>query len=206
MEINLLANYPKSNRNVIERGIKKTEADRIIARLFGKAFFDGSRDQGYGGYSYHRRFWEPVIPDFQKHYHLTETSTVLDIGCAKGFMLYDMARLIPGISVKGIDISEYAINNAMEVMQSHCQVACATNLPFPDKSFNTVISVTAFHNFNDMEKALLEIKRVSKNNNIAITFLKKSKKINEFRKILKKYFKFKEIDCDKDILFVTKVI
>ena len=78
----------------------------------------------------------------------------------------------------------------------------AENLPFPDKSFNTVISVTAFHNFNDMEKALFEIKRVSKNNNIAITFLKKSKKINEFRGTLKKYFKFKEIDCDKDILFL----
>ena len=53
-----------------------------------------------------------------------------------------------------------------------------------------------------MEKALLEIKRVSKNNNIAITFLKKSKKLNYFRKLLKKYFNFKEIDCENDVLFL----
>src|SRR3989338_8809972 len=164
MEINLMQNYPRSTRNVLKRGQTKTPEDRAIARQYGKEFFDGSRDQGYGGFSYNPKYWEPVIPDFQKYYNLSEKSTVLDIGCAKGFMLYDMARLIPGISVKGIDISEYAINNAMEVMQSHCQVACATNLPFPDKSFDCVISITTLHNLEKKEliQALHEIERVKK--------------------------------------------
>src|SRR3990167_4185295 len=100
IEIDLLANYPRTKRNVTERGKTKTSEDRMIARQFGEDFFDGSRDQGYGGFQYHARFWEPVIPDFQKHYNLSSKSAVLDIGCAKGFMLHDMARLIPGIMVK----------------------------------------------------------------------------------------------------------
>lgn len=164
MEINLMANYPRSKRNVEERGKTKTPEDRAIARQFGKEFFDGSRDQGYGGFHYHPRFWEPVIPDFQKRYQLTANSSVLDVGCAKGFMLHDMARLIPNITVKGIDISQYAIDNVMESVKKHCSVACATQLPFPDKSFDCVISITTLHNFEmpELIQALQEIERVKR--------------------------------------------
>ena len=163
-EINLLANYPYTKRDVETRGKQKTEADRNIARKFGQAFFDGSRDHGYGGFNYHPKYWQPVIPDFQRHYALTSESSVLDIGCAKGFMLHDMAALIPGITVKGIDISTYAIDNALETVRPHCQVGCATQLPFPDNSFDVVISITTLHNFerDDLAKALLEIERVKR--------------------------------------------
>lgn len=159
-----MQNYPQSKRNVTERGAQKTPEDHALARQFGKAFFDGSRDHGYGGFNYHSRFWEPVIPDFQKHYYLNEKSSVLDIGCAKGFMMHDMARLIPGITVKGIDISDYAIENAIDTMKQHCSVACATALPFPDKSFDCVISITTLHNFEmpELIKALQEIERVKR--------------------------------------------
>ena len=119
---------------------------------------------------------------------------LLDVGCGTGIS----TNYFHVVSI-GIDNSKEMIAQGKEGNLIHGN---AEELPFPNKSFNTVISVTAFHNFNDMEKALFEIKRVSKNNNIAITFLKKSKKINEFRGTLKKYFKFKEIDCDKDILFL----
>lgn len=164
MEIDLLANYPRAKRNVEERGKTKTPEDRAIARQFGKEFFDGSRDQGYGGFNYNAKYWQPVIPDFQKHYNLSCKSTVLDIGCAKGFMLYDFARLIPGITVKGIDVSKYAIENAKEEIKSHCQVACATKLPFADNSFDCVISINTLHNLERLEliKALQEIERVKR--------------------------------------------
>ena len=99
-EIDLLVNYPKTKRNVKERGDTKTEEDRTIARKFGKDFFDGDRRNGYGGYSYLPRFWQPVIPTFKEYFGLTEMSSVLDVGCGKGFMLHDMALLIPGITVK----------------------------------------------------------------------------------------------------------
>jgi SAM-dependent methyltransferase len=163
-EIDLMANYPRSKRNVDERGATKTEADRALAREFGKEFFDGDRSHGYGGFSYMPRFWQPVIPTFQAHWGLTSTSSVLDVGCAKGFMLHDFAELIPGITVKGIDISSYAIENAMEDIRPHVQVANATHLPFPDKSFDVVISVTTVHNLerSDLIQSLKEIERVAR--------------------------------------------
>lgn len=163
-EIDLLANYPRTKRDVNARGDEKTEEDRRIARQFGKDFFDGDRRHGYGGFSYQSRFWQAVIPTFQEHFNLKAGSSVLDIGCAKGFMLHDMAELIPGITVKGIDVSEYAIATAMDDVKPHVQVADARKLPFPDKSFDVVISINTIHNLerDDCGKALREIMRVSR--------------------------------------------
>ena len=163
IEIDLLKNYPKTTRNVKERGSVKTEEDRAIARQFGKEFFDGDRRHGYGGFNYNPRFWQLVIPTFRNHFNLSADSSVLDVGCAKGFMLHDMAELIPGITVKGIDISEYAIENTIESMKHHVQVADAKALPFEDNYFDVVISINTVHNLEREEcgKALQEIERVS---------------------------------------------
>jgi len=165
-EIDLLINYPKTKRNLDERAAQKSEDDRAIARQFGQEFFDGDRSHGYGGLSYQSRFWQPVIPTFRDYWKLNANSSVLDVGCAKGFMLHDMAELIPGITVKGIDVSQYAIDNAIEDMKPHVQVANATLLPFPDDSFDVVIAINTVHNL-DREacaKALREIERVSRGN------------------------------------------
>ena len=163
-EIDLLVNYPRGKRNVAERGAAKTEEDRAIARKFGREFFDGDRKHGYGGFQYNGRFWQPVIPTMQAHFGLTADSSVLDVGCAKGFMMHDMAALIPGITVKGVDVSQYAIENAIEDMKPNVQAADARELPFDDDSFDAVISVNTVHNLvrEDCGKALREIMRVSK--------------------------------------------
>jgi SAM-dependent methyltransferase len=163
-EINLLINYPQSKRDISERLISKTEEDKRIAQEFGKEFFDGSRNHGYGGFAYHHRFWQPVVPTFKEHWNLRQGDSLLDIGCAKGFMLSDMKKIIPGISVKGVDISEYAIKNAKEDVKKYCQVANAVNLPFNDKSIDVSVSITTLHNLEeaDLELALLEIERVTK--------------------------------------------
>jgi SAM-dependent methyltransferase len=163
-EIDLLADYPRSARNVKERGATKTEEDRAIARRFGREFFDGDRRHGYGGFNYHERFWRPVVPAFQRHFGLTSTSSVLDVGCAKGFMLHDLARAIPGMTVKGVDVSEYAIEQAVEDMRPQVQVADARNLPFPDKSFDVVICINTVHNLElaECRRALQEIERVAR--------------------------------------------
>ncbi len=164
MEIDLLVNYPKSKRNVKERGETKTAEDRLIARQFGKEFFDGERRHGYGGFSYHPRFWEPVIATFQNHYQLTPHSSLLDVGCAKGFMLYDFQRMIPGIAVSGIDISPYAIEHAQAEVKSALRVADARALPFDAHSFDLVISINTIHNLevDELVTALQEIQRVSR--------------------------------------------
>ena len=164
IEINLLKNYPRSKRNLLERENKKSEEVRRVARQFGKEFFDGARNQGYGGFKYNPKFWQPVIPDFIKYWGLNSKSAVLDVGCAKGFMLYDMQQLIPGITTKGIDISDYAINNSKPEIKSSVQVADAKKLPFPNNSFDVVISINTVHNLerSDCAEALREINRVSK--------------------------------------------
>jgi len=163
-EVDLLVNYPRPARNVESRAATKTEKDRATARLFGKEFFDGDRRTGYGGFTYHPRFWQPTIPVFQRHYGLSATSSVLDVGCAKGFMLHDMAALIPGITVRGIDISDYAIDNAVESMRPYVQVADARALPFGDRSFDVVIAINTIHNLelDGVREALREIERVKR--------------------------------------------
>lgn len=164
-EIDLMRDYPRAKRNVEARGMEKTEADRLLARQFGKAFFDGERSHGYGGFHYNARFWEPVIPTFQQHFGLNAETSVLDVGCAKGFMLYDMKRLIPGIRVEGIDVSEYAIEYAKEEVRPFLKVADALSLPYEDNSFDVVISINTLHNLekDDLATSLLEVERVQRN-------------------------------------------
>ena len=163
-EIDLLKNYPRTKRNIEERGATKTDEVRKIARQFGREFFDGERQFGYGGLKYLPKFWQPVVPTFEEHFGLNAESSLLDVGCAKGFMMHDFAELIPGITVKGIDVSEYAIAHVIEDMQQHVQLADATNLPFPDKSCDVAISINTIHNLDSegCALALQEIERVSR--------------------------------------------
>lgn len=163
-EIDLLVNYPKPKRDLKGRAEAKTEEDRIIARKFGKDFFDGSRSHGYGGFSYQARFWQPVIPTFIDHWKLHAGHSLLDVGCAKGFMLHDFSEAIPGISLKGVDISDYAIDEAIGSVSGDVMVADAKSLPFEDNSFDFVISINTIHNLDRVEcgQALKEIERVSR--------------------------------------------
>ncbi len=163
-EINLLENYPRSKRDINGRVSKKTNTIRKIARRFGREFFDGDRAYGYGGYHYHPRFWQRVIPDFIKYYKLNAKSSILDVGCGKGFMLYDFYKLIPGIKMAGLDISSYAINNAIEEIKPFLVIGNAAKLPYADKSFDLVISINTVHNLplSQCKAAIKEIQRVTK--------------------------------------------
>ena len=135
-EIDLLKNYPRAKRNLEERSKKKSEKDRKIARKFSKDFFDGERKYGYGGFNYNEKFWKNVIPDFINYWKMDDSCSLLDIGCAKGFMLYDFKKYLPNIKVKGIDISTYAINNALPDIKNELFVYDINNkLPFNDNSF-----------------------------------------------------------------------
>lgn len=162
--VNLLKNYPSVKRNISQRAINKTETIRAIARKFGQEYFDGDRKYGYGGFNYHPRFWQGVVKDFQEYYHLTAKSSILDVGCGKGFMMHDFTHLLPGIRITGIDISEYAISHALEDMKSRIRVGDAKKLPYQDKSFDLVISINTIHNLalGECKQAIREIQRVKK--------------------------------------------
>ena len=84
-EIDLLADYPRTPRDVESRGAATTDADRLVARQFGQAFFDGDRRHGYGGFHYSPRFWQPVVPTLQRHFGLSSRSSVLTSGVRRGF-------------------------------------------------------------------------------------------------------------------------
>jgi len=170
-ELNLLEKYPKTKRNVELRCEEKTEEDRAIARQFSKEFFDGDRKQGYGGFYYNSKFWAGVVEDMIKYYHLKEGSKLLDVGCAKGFMLYDFKQALPELDVCGIDISEYAIKNAKEEVKDFVSVGDARDLSrYKTKEFDLVVSINTVHNLelSECKKALQEIERIGKNSFITV--------------------------------------
>jgi SAM-dependent methyltransferase len=163
-ELDLLAGYPKSPRDVSGRGATRTEEDRRVARRFGREFFDGERRHGYGGFHYHPRFWQPVVPDFARCYGLRAGSRILDVGCAKGFMLFDFRELVPGVEVVGLDVSDYALRESLPAVRPRLLRADARALPFRDRSFDLVISINTIHNLGleDCARALREIERVGR--------------------------------------------
>tara|TARA_B100000470_G_scaffold214202_1_gene195360 strand:+ start:270 stop:929 length:660 start_codon:yes stop_codon:yes gene_type:complete len=163
-EINLLKKYPKTKRDLSKRGNEKTEEDRIIARRFDKEFFDGDRKNGYGGYYYNSKFWTEVVKDLNNFYKLKSGSKILDIGCGKGFMLFDFMKLNPNFVLEGIDISDYAITNAVPEVKKFLKIGNAKSLPYEDNSFDLVISINTTHNLeiNQCKKALSEMERVSR--------------------------------------------
>lgn len=164
-EVNLLDVYPRIKRNIAERAQWKsrTPENRAIAKQFGFEYFDGTREQGYGGYHYDGR-WKAVIKRMIEWYGLTGHERVLDVGCAKGFMLHDFRELLPGVTVAGVDVSQYGLDHAMEDVRPFLQIANATDLPFPDESFDLVISINVVHNLPDAlcRRAIREMERVGR--------------------------------------------
>lgn len=162
-EINLLDQYKKTIRDYDKRATEKTPEIVALAKKFSKDFFDGDRKCGYGGYKYDGR-WKPIVKKIKEHYRLTDDTAILDIGCAKGFMMHDFKELMPNCTVAGIDVSEYAIENAMPSIKQFCKIASAEKLPYPDKSFDLVISINSIHNlpFERLKTALREVERVSR--------------------------------------------
>lgn len=163
-EVNLLDRYPSSSRPVEERGAVVTEEQRAVARRFGREYFDGDRLTGYGGYRYHPRFWQDTVRRFQEYYQLADDASILDVGCGKGFMVHDFLELMPRADIRGVDISDYALQHAKKEVAHLLSKADAAALPFPDDSFDLVISINTIHNLplEQCKQALREIDRVSR--------------------------------------------
>ena len=161
-EVDLLSSLPKPDRPIEER-LEASNEDRNYHWALGREYFDGTRSQGLGGYYYDARY-KPVVHCMAEYYGLSAGSRVLDIGCAKGFVIHDFLEEIPGITVAGVDISSYAIKEATELVKPFIYVGNAKELPFPNNSFDFVFSINSLHNILDREEtkqALQEIERVS---------------------------------------------
>ena len=161
--IDLMYKYPKTANRLKER-FNPSDSDKQIARKFGKEFFDGDRKYGYGGFSYNPKYWTDTVELFIDRYNLNEKSSILDVGCGKGFMLVDFLKAIPSLKIAGIDISNYAIEHSHELVRKQLKVANCLQLPFADKSFDLVISINTIHNLDvpGCIKSIKEIERVKK--------------------------------------------
>lgn len=156
--------HKSTPRNYVERVISVDKADcAIVAKQFGYEFFDGERKYGYGGYNYDGR-WKGVAQNLAEYYHLKSGDKVLDIGCGKAYLLYELTKVVPGLQVTGLDVSEYAITHAKEEVRPYLIQGKAQDLTFEDKSFDLVISLNTLHNLKifDLKKAIQDIERISK--------------------------------------------
>jgi len=159
-EINLLHSLPQGKRNVKARETAKTEEHIRISREYGEMYFDGPREYGYGGYRYDGR-WQPVAKDIIEHFNLKPGDRVLDIGCAKGFLVKDLLFL--GIDSYGIDISNYALMHCEPEVVGRLQLGSADQLPFPDNSFAAVVAINTIHNlpYDRCVTAVREMQRLA---------------------------------------------
>ena len=159
--------HNSTKRDYLERvnAYPKAEAARL-AKKYDYDYWDGSRETGYGGYKYIDGYWERVARPLIEHYGLKDGDKILDVGCGKGFLLFELLKILPGLKVTGLDISEYAINNSKAEVKPFLQIGDAKKLPFKDNSFDLVISINTIHNLYcfDMLNSLKEIERVGKAN------------------------------------------
>jgi cyclopropane fatty-acyl-phospholipid synthase-like methyltransferase len=160
-EINLLSAIPKARRNVQARKDGKDPEVVRISKQYGEMYFDGPRDYGYGGYRYDGR-WQPVARDLVAHFGLQPGDKVLDVGCAKGFLVKDLMTACPGLEAFGADVSRYALMHCEPEVVGRLQLASAVELPFPDASFDAVVSINTIHNLDHdgCVKALQEFTRI----------------------------------------------
>lgn len=137
-----------------------------LSKQWAYDYWDGDRKICYGGYRYMPGRWAPVGQAMIDHYGIKPGDKILDVGCGKGFQLYELTQLCPGVEVHGIDVSSYAIENSKEEVKNRLKVGSAAALPYDDGEFDFVFSINTLHNLHcyDLDKAIREIERVGKKN------------------------------------------
>jgi len=156
--------HKKTQRDYVARVTEFPKAEAAkLAKQFAKDYWDGDRKVGYGGMRYDGR-WRVVAENMAKHYNLKAGDRILDIGCGKAFLLYEFTQVVPGIEIAGLDISEYAIENAKEETRPFLTAGHANKLPYDDDAFDFVLSINTLHNLHcyDLDAALREMNRVAK--------------------------------------------
>ena len=156
--------HQSTTRDYLSRVLAGNKAEFAAqAKRFEVDYWDGSRNTGYGGYHYDGR-WRGMAERIAAHYGLKPGDRVLDIGCGKGFLLYEFTQVVPGILVAGLDVSRYAIEHAKPEVRPNLQIGTAVDLPYGAGVFDLVISINALHNLYiyELHKALREMQRVGR--------------------------------------------
>ncbi len=165
--------HKRTKRDYLSRVNDKEYPKHIAANLAKKwdfDYWDGDRRINYGGYKYIENRWDELIKNLIYHYKLPINAKILDVGCGKGFFLYDFKKIRPKAEIYGIDISKYAIKNSKDEVKNSLINGNATSLPWEDNFFDLVISINTLHNLYtfELEKALFEMERVGKNKYLCV--------------------------------------
>ena len=172
--------HQSTNREYIKRMVDGKVNCMLKAKEYEFDYWDGSRRYGYGGYKYMPGRWKQVAELLIKNYNLTNTSSVLDVGCGKGFLLYEMKLLLPNLKISGFDISKHGIEHAKEEIKKYLFIHRAQKpYPFKNKEFDLVISLGCLHNLKvfELEIALKEIERVGKQGYIMLESYRSEKEL-----------------------------
>jgi len=162
--------HKKTSRKYIDRMIDDKIKCMIKSKKYGIDYWDGDRRYGYGGYKYDGR-WKEIAEDLINQYNLTNDSKVLDVGCGKAFLIYELKQILPDITIVGFDISEYAIDNAKDDIKEYLYIQKAQDkYDYKDNQFDLAISLGTLHNLKiyDLKKAVQEMQRVAKNKFIMV--------------------------------------
>jgi SAM-dependent methyltransferase len=155
--------HERTNRDCIARMNDQKVKCMQIAKEYGKEYWDGDRRYGYGGYQFIPGYWEPVARKLIDLYNLTNKSSILDVGCGKGFLLYEMKKLMPSLTIAGFDKSRHGLKESLPEVAEHIFEHDARHpYPFSDKEFDLVISLGCLHNLRiyDLFSSLNEVERV----------------------------------------------
>jgi len=172
--------HTMTERNYLARMVDNKVECMIVAKKYGKDYWDGERRYGYGGYKYIPSRWKGVAKELIQVYQLGPGSKVLDVGCGKGFLLHEMLLLEPKLDVMGFDISGYAIDCATDLVKPYLYLQEAQEkYSYLDKSIDLVISLGTLHNLclPDLERALIQIERVAKQAFIMVESFRNEKEL-----------------------------
>ena len=172
--------HTKTKRNYIQRMNNKKVKCMNIGRKYDYNYWDGDRKFGYGGYKFIQGYWTNVAKKIIKIYKIKNNSKILDIGCGKGFLLYEIKNILPEVEIVGFDISSYAIRKSKKEIKKYLYKEDAKNkTKFKNKNFDLVISLGTLHNLqlNDLEKSIKEINRISKKSFIMVESYRNTKEL-----------------------------
>ena len=181
--LDLLANvHGSAKRDYMARVLAGNKAEFAAqAKKFDLEYWDGSRNTGYGGYRYDGR-WKAIAERLVDLYGIRAGSKILDVGCGKGYLLHEFTKLVPGVEIRGLDISTYALAHAKEEVAGLLDFGNAMALPYADKSFDVVLSINTLHNLylDELFRALSEIERVGKANKYIVmdSYRNEQEKVN----------------------------
>ena len=162
--------HKKTKRDYIGRMVDDKVHCMLKAKEYEFDYWDGDRRYGYGGYKYDGR-WKVVAEKLIVIYNLQPAAKILDVGCGKAHLLYELKQLLPESEVIGFDISRHGIEDAPEAIRNNLFCYKAQDCyPWGDNYFDIVISLGCLHNLRifELHRAINEIERIGKNKYIMV--------------------------------------